>query len=262
MAKDDALIFERYIRSGVSYLKESDLDKVLMWLGELDPMDVLPRPTIQDFLDPSRDATTKPTRVTDYEAPNKIYNPDDPNRPEPPAFGYSSFDPDDQVFIHRDGFDSSNEDDPEFPDETKESKPKIIPSGVTPWMQGIPKIKCMIIDGYDSNVDMLLAANAVDTLKPEQLMWLALANHNGTPLDELPGFVAEFDDDSEPGYFNVPDAKLAPVCDTFDQAIKYFKKYPKDLKVPPWLEERMSNIDWRDICIKAKRGRHVKRKKE
>ncbi len=124
--------------------------------------------------------------------------------------------------------------------------------GVYPGVTGIEAVKNMVLDTFTEESPKLkpYVAQAIDTLKPNQLLELILMNYDGTALSDLPSSVIEFHSGEDPDYFQAPDSTQAQ--NILIKAISYFRKEPS-MELPEWTQKRDDGMEMKEILVKNQR---------
>jgi hypothetical protein len=126
--------------------------------------------------------------------------------------------------------------------------------GLYPGVKGKEAVKCMILDGYadEESDNLIYIANAIDTLKDDQLLLLILANYDGTALADMPSFMNELST-GEPNdiFFNAP--SFSSALKKLNQAIKYYKQEPDKMSLPEWCSKRNDALALREQLVTRKR---------
>ena len=116
----------------------------------------------------------------------------------------------------------------------------------TPGMQGLDGVKAHLLDIPQEEVESEKYSNldradqyvvlglSLESLTTGQLLILALANYQGTRLDDLPDFIRKFSIDDK--WFTLDENQIEEVYSTLSKGVNYFIDEPKAVEDWPfWL---------------------------
>ena len=116
----------------------------------------------------------------------------------------------------------------------------------TPGMQGLDGIKAHLLDIPQEEIESEKYSNldradqygvlglSLESLSTGQLLILALANYQGTRLDDLPDFIRKFSIDDK--WFTLDENQIEDIYSTLSKAVNYFIDEPRAVEDwPSWL---------------------------